>query len=68
MPVGTAERLAEIGSPTRAPAGAEAMLAWNPEFLREGYAVEDTLHPDRIVLGVTDARGPRSCSATSTPR
>jgi UDPglucose 6-dehydrogenase len=55
VPVGTAERmsarLAEL-----APAGAEAMLAWNPEFLREGFAVHDTLHPDRIVIGVQDGR------------
>ena len=32
---------------------AEAELAWNPEFLREGTAVADTLAPDRIVVGVT---------------
>ena len=48
VPVGTAERLAERVSAT----GAE--LAWNPEFLREGFAVSDTLEPDRIVYGVSD--------------
>ena len=48
VPVGTARRLAEkVGS------GAEgATLAWNPEFLREGLAIEDTLRPDRLVYGL----------------
>jgi UDPglucose 6-dehydrogenase len=51
VPVGTAERLADKLA-LLAPAGVDAELAWNPEFLREGFAVEDTLNPDRIVLGV----------------
>lgn len=46
VPVGTAARLAELIEPTG------AKLAWNPEFLREGFALEDTLHPDRLVYGV----------------
>src|ERR1700754_4194780 len=51
VPVGTAARL---GARARelAPVGDAVEVAWNPEFLREGYAVQDTLHPDRIVLGV----------------
>jgi UDPglucose 6-dehydrogenase len=42
--------------PAIAPAGPGAELAWNPEFLREGHAVDDTLRPDRIVAGVWSAR------------
>ncbi len=51
VPVGTAARMADLLAEL-VPAGVEADLAWNPEFLREGFAVEDTLRPDRIVLGV----------------
>ncbi len=48
VPVGTAtklrNRLLELNP--------KADLAWNPEFLREGFAVEDTLRPNRLVIGV----------------
>lgn len=57
VPVGTAEQLAErltLAEP-------EATLIWNPEFLREGFAVQDTLHPDRLVYGIDD--GPRAQTA-----
>ncbi|MGW0661386.1 UDP-glucose dehydrogenase family protein [Streptodolium elevatio] len=54
VPVGTAARLAERLS-ARAPVGEAAELAWNPEFLREGHAINDTLRPDRLVVGVRSA-------------
>ena len=51
VPVGTAAELARRAK-RLAPAGVDVEIAWNPEFLREGFAVYDTLHPDRIVVGV----------------
>ena len=55
VPVGTARRvLTRIRA--LAPAGRQVDLAWNPEFLREGHAVQDSLTPDRIVAGVTSDR------------
>jgi len=55
VPVGTSEMLTERLA-RMAPVGAAAEMAWNPEFLREGHAVQDTLRPDRIVVGVRSAR------------
>ena len=52
VPVGTAARLAEDVAACLAP-GLTAAVAWNPEFLREGHGVEDTLRPDRLVFGVS---------------
>ena len=51
VPVRSAERLAGRLI-DRAPAGAAVELAWNPEFLREGFAIIDTLEPDRLVFGI----------------
>ena len=48
VPVGTASRLSRLIGPTG------AVLLWNPEFLREGFAVQDTLRPDRMVYGVPE--------------
>jgi UDPglucose 6-dehydrogenase len=50
VPVGTASRLRE----RLLKVNPKVDLAWNPEFLREGFAVEDTLRPNRLVVGVTN--------------
>jgi UDPglucose 6-dehydrogenase len=53
VPVGTAERLSLELAGSKTP---QLDLAWNPEFLREGHAVDDTLNPDRLVFGVGTER------------
>jgi len=52
VPVGTAQSLRD----ELAHLAPHADLAWNPEFLREGFAIEDTLTPNRLVVGVTNDR------------
>jgi UDPglucose 6-dehydrogenase len=64
VPAGTAERLAASIEAAR---GDELELAWNPEFLREGFAVEDTLTPDRLVFGVRSARAEEQLRAAFAP-
>jgi UDPglucose 6-dehydrogenase len=66
VPVGTAalvqQRLDDLtGLPGR------AEVAWNPEFLREGHAVEDSLHPSRLVLGVSSGRAQRRLREVYAP-
>jgi len=51
VPVGTAATLADLVAGL-VPPGVDATVAWNPEFLREGHGIEDTLRPDRLVFGV----------------
>jgi UDPglucose 6-dehydrogenase len=55
VPAGTAVALA-ARVVALAPAGDSAQVCWNPEFLREGHGVHDTLSPDRLVIGVRSAR------------
>ena len=58
VPVGTAEDIAERIKEVQP----DAELLWNPEFLREGFAVQDTLHPDRLVYGMADTESARAAS------
>jgi UDPglucose 6-dehydrogenase len=58
VPVGTTRQLLPRVR-SAAPAGDKVHIAFNPEFLREGHAVQDSLAPDRIVFGVTDEESER---------
>ena len=66
VPIGTAARLTGIVQEI-SPIGTELELAWNPEFLREGFAVKDTLHPDRLVFGVASAWAEEQLRAAFRP-
>ena len=68
VPAGTAARMAELVA-SLAPGGGrgDVEIAWNPEFLREGFAVEDTLRPDRLVFGVRSARAEQALRAAFEP-
>ena len=66
VPVGTAARLRELVR-TLSPAGDGLELAWNPEFLREGFAVQDTLRPDRLVFGTASARAEQALRQVYRP-
>ncbi|MEP6463452.1 MAG: UDP-glucose/GDP-mannose dehydrogenase family protein [Frankiaceae bacterium] len=66
VPAGTA---VGVGARLRAeaPAGDGVVLGWNPEFLREGFAVQDTLRPDRLVFGVESASAEAGLRAAYAP-
>jgi UDPglucose 6-dehydrogenase len=66
VPVGTADRLAARFAES-APAARKVEVAWNPEFLREGYAIQDTLCPDRLVFGVSSPQAEQALRAVYAP-
>ena len=66
VPIGTAARLTALVQEV-SPVGSALELAWNPEFLREGFAVEDTLHPDRLVFGVQSEWAERMLRSAFAP-
>jgi len=70
VPAGTAHRVAgwiDAGAPAGRSNGGGVDVAWNPEFLREGFAVEDTVTPDRLVFGVRSEYGETMLRAAYEP-
>ncbi len=70
VPAGTAHRLAgwiDTGAPAGREKGGGVDVAWNPEFLREGFAVQDTVSPDRLVFGVRSEYGEEMLRAAYEP-
>jgi len=65
VPTGTAAQMADVVR--RLAPGGDVEVAWNPEFLREGFAVEDTLKPDRLVFGVESGRAEALLRASFAP-
>src|SRR6185369_15078731 len=65
VPVGTAQRLQ--ATVAASPNAHELEVAWNPEFLREGTAIEDTLHPDRLIFGVVSEYGEKLLTEVYSP-
>ncbi|MEW1635395.1 UDP-glucose/GDP-mannose dehydrogenase family protein [Streptomyces sp. NPDC093801] len=64
--VGTTARVTALAQ-RLAPAGEAVEVVWNPEFLREGHAVQDTLRPDRLIAGLTTAAGEKAIRAVYAP-
>ena len=66
VPAGTAERLWQVLRLERPDLVDEIEVVSNPEFLREGQAVEDALHPDRILVGARSVPASRRCDVSSS--
>src|SRR3712207_9110831 len=66
MPVGSGEFVSHILAESAVP-GVSFTVVSNPEFLREGAAVHDIFHPDRIVLGAEDRSAAEAVAALSAP-
>ncbi len=64
VPIGTSERVTAV---IREKYDGEFTVASNPEFLREGFAVEDSLRPDRVVIGTSDARATKALTDLYEP-
>ncbi|MEU1628214.1 UDP-glucose/GDP-mannose dehydrogenase family protein [Streptomyces sp. NPDC020096] len=64
--VGTTRQVTALAQ-RLAPAGERVDVVWNPEFLREGHAVQDTLRPDRLIAGLTTAEAEKAIRAVYAP-